>query len=82
MERIRCSTCAGSGQVMGGGMMMWDCDHCDGKGKITKIEPTKFKLKKESPRYKKAVKEIQKLDPNLSEEEAQKVMDDELAKVE
>ena len=77
-----CVPCGGSGTLMGGGMMMWDCDNCDGTGKITKQEPVKFKLEKKNPRYKKAVKEIQKLDPNLSEADAQKVMDDELAKVE
>lgn len=82
MERIRCSTCAGSGQVMGGGMMMWDCDSCDGAGKIIKQEPRKFKMSKTDKSYKKAVKEIQDLDPSLTKEEAQKIMDDELARVE
>lgn len=80
MERIRCNICAGSGQVMGGGMLMWDCDKCDGSGKIIKEQPKKFAIKKESKHYKKAIKELQELDPNLTDEDAQKVMDEELAK--
>jgi hypothetical protein len=30
----RCSVCVGSGQVMGGGMMIQECHVCDGAGKV------------------------------------------------
>lgn len=33
MEYIRCNTCQGSKIVMGGGMMMKECDDCGGTGK-------------------------------------------------
>jgi hypothetical protein len=29
---LRCSSCGGSKQIMGGGMMMVKCDRCDGRG--------------------------------------------------
>ena len=32
MKKTRCNVCNGSGKVMGGGMMIKDCDECDGLG--------------------------------------------------
>lgn len=33
-NKIRCKTCIGSGRVMGGGMIIHDCDDCEGTGKL------------------------------------------------
>jgi len=37
-KKTRCIACHGSGVVMGGGMMMADCDNCKGTGKIVKAD--------------------------------------------
>lgn len=38
MMDVRCLTCAGSGKVMGGGMMYRECENCEGAGKLYKLE--------------------------------------------
>ena len=35
---VNCQKCYGSGKVLGGGMMPWTCDGCDGSGKVTTIK--------------------------------------------
>lgn len=82
MPKRRCSPCGGSGKVMGGGMVMADCNHCDGRGKYDEPEDDmEFLLTKESERYKSAVERIKTLDPNLTDAQAQKIFDDELNNV-
>jgi len=74
-----CSSCAGSGQLMGGGMMMMDCRHCEGRGKVY-IEPTSESLlKKEDKRYQDAISKIKALDPTITDEEAEEMFKKELA---
>ena len=88
MPLVRCNACVGSGRVMGGGMMTWDCDQCEGSGKIDPDkdskhkQPEKFKMDKESKHYKKAIKKIKALDIKLTDKDAENIFDDELAKSE
>lgn len=77
MAKKRCNVCIGSGSVMGGGMMMTDCDNCDGTGKITVLEDV---MQKDSTEYKNALGNIKKLDDKMSDTDAQKLLDDELDK--
>ncbi len=64
---------------MGGGMMMSDCSDCDGSGKIYEKKLTEV-MSKESDEYKKAKDKIKSLDENMTEEQAEKLLDEELDK--
>jgi len=78
----RCIPCNGSGRVMGGGMMLSDCEHCDGKGKIDEPEnELEFLLTKDSKRYQEAKEKIKKLDPVMSDTAAEQILDEELNRV-
>lgn len=79
MAGKRCSICIGTGTVMGGGMMMEDCRHCDGTGKIYEVD-TKEIMNKQSEGYKKAKLRIKSLDDAMSDDEAEKLLDEELEK--
>jgi hypothetical protein len=82
MKTKRCSTCVGSGKVMGGGMLYSDCDVCDGTGKlIVEPPPLVFKLTKDNLRYKEAIQNIKELDPSLTDEEAEEIFNKELNKL-
>lgn len=75
MESRRCSTCNGSGQIMGGGMMYHDCDECNGRGKIKKpIDEISYLQVKESEAYQNAIDEIKSIDKSLTHEEADKLL--------
>jgi hypothetical protein len=76
MPSKKCMVCAGSGKVMGGGMMMWDCDDCDGNGKILIIEEPK-----DSASYKEAIESIKALDPSIDDEKAKEIFDEEFKKI-
>lgn len=82
----RCNVCYGSGRVMGGGMMQHDCEECDGTGKIYFVENDIAELEKlkneHNKSYDKAIKEITNLDPNLSEEKAKEIFDEEFKRLE
>jgi DnaJ-class molecular chaperone len=74
MIKKRCPACVGSGKVMGGGMMMTECDECDGRGKIyEKSEPV---IDKDSKEYKNAITNIKKLGDNISDEQADQMFED------
>lgn len=81
MPSKRCSRCVGSGTVMGGGMMMSECYDCDGTGKIKEEKITEV-MSKESEEYKKAKERIKSLDENMTEDQAEKLLDEELDKQE
>lgn len=40
----RCTPCAGSGKVMGGGMMFNECDNCYGTGKVEELDQEEIEL--------------------------------------
>jgi len=93
MAEIRCIHCGGTGQVIGGGTMPKDCEHCDGTGKpidksqrwqdcdmcngTGKVREIDY-LKKDSESYKKAKVEIMDLASNISDEEAEEILDEEI----
>jgi hypothetical protein len=76
MTMQRCTPCGGSGRVMGGGMIIKDCEECDGRGKIKKIDDEiDYLTMKQTKSYKSAKTRLQKKHPNLSEDEAEKMLD-------
>lgn len=77
MKKTRCTPCSGSGRVMGGGMMMADCDICDGEGKIRFVEDEiDFLTIKQTEGYQKAKKRLQSKSPDLSDEKAEELLDE------
>lgn len=72
---MRCIRCGGTGKYLGNGMMLIDCNRCDGFG--NEIEenidkkPEKNSIDKRSKAYKDAIKDIMKLDSNLSRFDAE-----------
>lgn len=81
-DKKRCVTCHGSGKVMGGGMMMYDCDDCDGRGKIAVINDDIAELNiRTTESYAKAIDEIKKIDPSITDEKAQEIFDKELENI-
>jgi RecJ-like exonuclease len=95
MPEIRCIECGGSGQIMGGGTMLKDCEYCDGTGKPTdksqkyqdcdicggtgKIKEIDY-LKKDSDSYKKAKDKLMDSDDKINSNEAEKILDEEILK--
>lgn len=80
MAKRRCNTCVGSGKVMGGGMMMHDCDDCDGKGKIYFEDKDDLEaLAQESESYQNAVDNIVSVS-SIDKEQAKVIFDKELIK--
>ena len=79
MELTRCKYCSGSGRMMGGGMLMKDCDQCNGKGKIEKVEIDLPQAKK-TDGYKNAKKRLKESNKSLSDTDAEKILDTELQK--
>jgi hypothetical protein len=62
---------------MGGGMVMADCDYCDGTGKVSGIDDEiDFLTMKQTEGYQNAKKRLQSKNENLSDEEAEKLLDE------
>lgn len=81
MTATRCACCAGSGKVMGGGMISERrCDHCYGTGKPQPEHKIDYKKAKKTKSYKDAKRRLQDKDVTLSDEDAEKMLDDELKK--
>lgn len=75
MQVMRCRTCQGSGQVMGGGMIYHDCLDCDGEGKIEKPEDEISYLEiKQSEKYQDAIDEIKSIDSKITTSQADKML--------
>lgn len=68
MSKQRCIPCGGSGKVMGGGMMLQNCDHCEGSGKKSA--------------YENAIDKIQDADKSMTRKTAKELFDKELEEVE
>jgi hypothetical protein len=84
MALVRCNRCVGSGTVMGGGMMMDDCNACEGTGKISDIvvaaKAISLDFDKRSKSYKEAVVKIMDLH-SCDRVEAVRIFDDEFSKL-
>jgi len=75
-----CIPCAGSGRVMGGGMLIKDCDECDGRGKISYVDDEiDYIAQKQSLNYAEAKQRLADK-ANISEDEAGKYLDAEIGK--
>jgi hypothetical protein len=62
---------------MGGGMMMADCELCDGAGKFKEVsDDIDFLAMKQTESYVKAKKRLQARNEDLSDEEAEKLLDE------
>jgi hypothetical protein len=70
MNKYNCRSCHGSGRLRGGGMVEEDCKYCLGTGKDSKAES-----------YDIAKDKIKALDSNISDNDAKKLLDDELKKL-
>ena len=84
VDSVRCPTCVGSGEIMGGGMMMMDCPRCDGLGKIFENnadkKPVKVEIDKRSKSYKESIAKIMASE-NVDREKAVEIFDEEFAKL-
>jgi len=79
----KCIQCAGSGIVMGIGMIQCDCHNCNGKGKVEEaIDDIEYLEVKSSESYNKAIDQIKSLDSSISDEKAKELFDEELKKIE
>jgi hypothetical protein len=85
MPKIRCKPCGGSGRVMGGGMMLADCETCDGAGKIYVDEPVPkkvdIKIDRSNKHYKDAIKKIKALGKDITDEKAETIFAEELKNI-
>lgn len=71
----RCMSCNGSGRVMGGGMMMHDCDNCEGRGKIEVVDDDMtFLSEQENLRLKEAQVAVKKAHPELDSATIEKLV--------
>jgi phage FluMu protein Com len=71
---MRCTACAGSGKMMGGGFVRVDCPHCKNGIPNEKKEDEKVvvKIDRRSIHYKKAISDIMNLNPGWNKAEAEK----------
>jgi hypothetical protein len=82
-KRTRCTVCNGSGKVMGGGMMPAECDECEGLGRVAIVQDDIEELNvRMTESYKKAIDEIRAMNSSITEEQAKKMFDQELEKIE
>ncbi len=86
-KKIRCKRCAGSGIVMGGGMMRVDCDDCDGIGKVYPEDENPvslakdFVIDKRSRSYRDAIKKLKAIHPEMSDLEISDIFEKEFDKL-
>lgn len=74
MTFARCQPCYGSGQLLGGGMVKVNCEHCEGTGNT-------FKVDKKSARYENAIKDIKITNKMLTDSQANELFFEEYAKI-
>lgn len=76
MAKKRCQRCAGSGKVMGGGMMMQECDNCEGIGKLFVPEnEIDFLTMKQTDSYQKAKDKLKAADTSITDDRAEELLD-------
>lgn len=71
-----CTRCAGSGEILGNGMIMDVCTTCDGHGYYDPTEKAAVPIDKKSPSYKDAIRDIKKLNPKLTRKDAEKIFEE------
>ena len=79
----RCWACGGTGDLMGSGMMLKECHHCEGFGTLDEpkaVTPV-VTVDRKSKSYKEAIEKIMKLNPKYTREDAVKVFDAKFDKI-
>ncbi len=74
-----CIKCGGTGRYLGNGMMMADCNVCDGddsEPKAVKGKDVLPPIDRKSKSYQKAIKDIMAVNPSISRPEAIKMFDE------
>lgn len=79
IRKTRCRSCQGSGKVMGGGMILQDCEDCDGRGKIA--YENFYDDLKNTPEYDKAIEKISSSE-HVTKDEAKEIFKEEFDKLE
>jgi hypothetical protein len=79
----RCLSCQGSGRMMGGGMMMKDCEICNGRGSTILPDSDEAQLEKlkKTSGYEEAIQKIKDTDKSITDEKAQEIFDAEFKKL-
>ena len=83
MTSTRCPICVGSGEIMGGGMIMMDCKNCHGIGKLHEIKiekPLAVGIDKRSKTYRESIAKIMELH-DCDREKASAIFDEEFDKL-
>jgi DnaJ-class molecular chaperone len=76
----RCNPCGGSGLVEAGGFVKKDCTNCKGSGNIQVVaDDIDYLLAKGTEHYAAAKQKIKALDANLTDAQAEALLDAELA---
>jgi DnaJ-class molecular chaperone len=76
MTTTRCLRCAGAGNYLGTGMTPIDCAECSGRGTIAKEAQVSVLNIKESNGYKSARNRLMDSNPVLTEDEADKLLEE------
>lgn len=66
MKHTKCSTCTGTGEVLGKGFMKEDCKKCEGSGSVLDTRES--------------IKRLREQEPSLSDSAAKKILDEEIDK--
>jgi predicted nucleic acid-binding Zn-ribbon protein len=77
MTRL-CIRCGGSGNYLGNGMIMTNCELCDDDEiyPAKKYAPSLNKIDRRSKSYRDALKEIRKVNPDINADEAVRLFDE------
>lgn len=76
MAKKRCISCSGGGKVMGMGMIMQDCEACDGAGKIfVPDDELDFLAMKQTESYQKAKDKLKAVDNTIDDKKAEELLD-------
>jgi len=79
-DHPRCTCCQGSGKMIGGGMLRVQCSLCEGSGKIIPKAEIDYSKVKDTNGYKSAKARLKDKDKSLTDEQAEKILDNELKK--
>ena len=71
-----CVRCSGTGKYFGNGMMMADCELCNGDELMQEQNTAKLKIDRKSKSYQTAIKDIMTSNPALTRKEAVKLFDE------
>lgn len=74
-----CIKCGGTGQYLGNGFIMTDCNMCNGYSEEIEAPPL-VNIDRRTKSYQKAIKEIMDLNPKITRNDAVKMFDEAYAK--